>query len=82
MVSDKNGMTTLLLCAFLGNFGVHRFYVGRTGTGFAMLVTLGGLGVWATVDLIHLCQGKFTDAQGDVIRINEGTAPPGDRRAA
>lgn len=80
---QRDGTTTLLLCAFLGNLGAHRFYVGRLGSGIAMLLTLGGLGVWATVDLIHLCTGKFTDAEGNVIELNRGTPPPpGDRRAA
>ncbi len=29
-VSDKNWLTTLLLCIFLGALGIHRFYVGKT----------------------------------------------------
>ena len=33
----KNWLTTLLLCWFLGFFGIHRLYAGRLGSGFLML---------------------------------------------
>ena len=36
-VSKKNRFTTLMLCWFLGFFGVHRLYAGRLGSGFLML---------------------------------------------
>lgn len=36
-VSKKNRFTTLILCWFLGLFGVHRLYAGKLGTGFLML---------------------------------------------
>jgi len=34
---EKNWLTTLLLCWFLGFFGIHRFYAGRIGEGALML---------------------------------------------
>lgn len=36
-VSTKNRMTALMLCWFLGLFGVHRLYAGKLGTGFLFL---------------------------------------------
>lgn len=36
-VSKKNRFTTLILCWFLGFFGVHRLYAGKLGSGFLML---------------------------------------------
>ena len=67
MNSEKNWFTTLLLCIFLGNFGVHRFYAGKIGTGILMLLTCGGCGIWTIVDLIMLIMGNFTDKDGNAI---------------
>lgn len=63
-VSEKSGVACLLLCFFLGVFGVHRFYVGKIGTGILMLVTLGGFGIWFLADIIMIILGVFTDASG------------------
>ena len=67
--SCKDWLVTLLLCLFAGCFGVHRFYVGKTGTGILMLLTGGGLGVWAFIDMIVILFGNFTDGEGKFIRL-------------
>ena len=59
--SVKSKKVALLFCIFLGGFGVHRFYVGRVGTGVASVATLGGLGVWTLVDFILILCNKFKD---------------------
>ena len=63
-ISPKSRTVASVLCFFLGVIGVHRFYVGKTGTGIAMIFTLGGLGVWALIDLIMLLIGSFRDKEG------------------
>ena len=69
--SDKDFWATLLLCLFVGVLGIHRFYVGKIGTGLLQLFTLGGLGIWMLVDLILLVSGEFRDKEGN--RITEWT---------
>jgi TM2 domain-containing membrane protein YozV len=68
--SDKSNTVALLLCFFIGILGVHRFYVGKVGTGILQLVTLGGLGIWALVDMIMIILQKFTDSEGNTLRFN------------
>ncbi len=62
--SPYDFVATLLLCIFLGSLGVHRFYVGKIGTGILMLLTLGGLGIWSIIDLVLVATGNFTDKNG------------------
>jgi peptidoglycan/LPS O-acetylase OafA/YrhL len=57
-------LTTLLLCFFVGGLGVHSFYTKKTGIGIAQLLTLGGCGIWALVDLIMIITENFKDDQG------------------
>jgi TM2 domain-containing membrane protein YozV len=46
VVSEKSRLAAVLLVWFLGSLGVHRFYIGKAGTGFAILI-LGVVG-WVT----------------------------------
>jgi hypothetical protein len=63
-MSDKSRGIAFMLAIVLGVFGAHRFYVGKTGTGLLMLVTVGGLGIWYLYDVIMVASGSFRDADG------------------
>lgn len=79
-MSDKSKAAAALLSFFLGMFGVHRFYLGRAGSGAVMLVctifgwfTAGiivGLGliafvaIWDLVDFVRILCNSLGDAQG------------------
>jgi TM2 domain-containing membrane protein YozV len=65
--SEKRVLPAFMLCFFLGVFGAHRFYAGKTGTAILQLVTLGGLGIWWLIDLIFIVSGIFTDKKGEKI---------------
>lgn len=65
--SEKKRLVAFILCFFLGPLGVHRFYVGKVGTGVVQILTLGGLGIWVLIDLIMILLGSFKDKEGNVI---------------
>ena len=64
--SNRRSFTTaLLLSILLGTLGVDRFYLGYTGLGVDKLLTAGGCGVWAIIDLIMIATGKLKDVDGN-----------------
>lgn len=73
--SSKFRLIVLLLCFFFGVLGVHRFYVGKVGTGIAqLLLTLSFFGIfvsyiWVFVDFLMIAAGLFTDKRGRPIII-------------
>lgn len=66
-MSSRRILPAALLCFFFGFFGVHRFYVGKIGTGILFFFTGGGLGIWWIIDLIIIIVGEFKDAGGNKI---------------
>lgn len=74
-LSNKSRTVALLLAMFLGTFGAHRFYAGRSGSATAMLLislTVFGLIVtwpWALIDMIVILSGAFRDGENAVIKV-------------
>jgi TM2 domain-containing membrane protein YozV len=82
-ISPKSRLATTLLAFFLGEFGAHRFYIGKTGTAVVMLVLtiigyatfwliigfipLAIVWVWNLIDFIFAVVGKMKDKDGLLI---------------
>ncbi len=60
----KSKLVAILLCIFLGGLGIHRFYLGYTLIGIIQLLTIGGCGIWALIDLILIAIGNLNDKDG------------------
>ncbi|ASG65381.1 TM2 domain-containing protein [Idiomarina sp. X4] len=67
-VSPHSRVVLAIVCFFLGSLGIHRFVVGKVGTGILMLLTLGFLGLWTLIDFIVILVGGFRDKQGRLVR--------------
>jgi TM2 domain-containing membrane protein YozV len=83
-ISPKSRLATTLLAWFLGTLGVHRFYLGKTGTAIAMLVIgivgwatiwlpfgfilIIAVGIWALIDFIFAVAGIMKDKEGRLIK--------------
>lgn len=60
----KSQLVALLLAILIGGLGIHRFYLGYTTIGIIQVLTLGGCGIWALIDLIRIAMGDLGPADG------------------
>lgn len=67
-ISPKSRWVAFILCFFVGLLGVHRFYVGKVGTGILYLFTGGLFGIGALVDGIMILCGSFRDCYGAYLK--------------
>lgn len=64
VASPKSKWVALVLCLLLGRFGIHRFYVGKVGTGILYCCTKGLWMVGVVVDAIAIITDSFEDSKG------------------
>lgn len=68
--SPKSKAVVLPLCIFLGVLGVHRYYVGKIGTGVIWTLTAGFFGIGWIVGIFTVALGGFYDVNGYVVRFH------------
>ena len=61
--SPKSRLAAALLAWFLGVFGIHRLMMGHSNW-WLQLITFGGCGFWALIDLIRILVGSLKMADG------------------
>lgn len=60
----KSQLVALILAIFVGGLGIHRFYLGYTTIGIIQLLTAGGCGIWALIDIIRIATGDLQPKNG------------------
>lgn len=68
-ISIKSKWIALILCLLFGMWGVHRFYVGKVGTGLIWLFSGGVFAIGWILDLIMIVSGGFTDSAGCFLKV-------------
>lgn len=61
----RHFLAVFFLSFMWGVFGADRFYLGKYWTGILKLLTFGGLGLWAIIDLTMVMSGSMRDKQGN-----------------
>ncbi|MDF2550304.1 MAG: rane protein [Chlamydiales bacterium] len=68
----KSRLVMYLIWFFFGAIGGHRFYLGDIRYGICMLLTCGGFGIWALVDLFLIgnrLDQKIEKLEREIIQV-------------
>ena len=67
--AGKSRTVAVILCiiGFFGLGGLHRFYVGKVGSGMVHLFSCGICGLGTIVDLISILSDRFRDNYGQLL---------------
>jgi TM2 domain-containing membrane protein YozV len=60
---QQSKMTMILIALFIGQLGIHRLMMGYSNW-WLQLITFGGCGIWALIDVIMIATGKMGMADG------------------
>ncbi len=66
-ITANKRIFSMILCFFLGGYGVHRFYNGKFVTGVLFALTGGFCGIGIIIDMILLILKKFKDKNGNIV---------------
>jgi hypothetical protein len=67
----KSKLVSTLLNGFLGGWGIHRFYLGKIGTGIIWLLTGGCFGIGTIVDMFKHAKNTMTDKNGQPLKADD-----------
>merc|ERR1712045_109137 len=59
-VPRVNKVILALLCGLFTCCGAEHCYLGQTCLGVTKALTLGGVGIWAIIDWVHIMQNSLT----------------------
>jgi len=63
----KDPTTSIIVSLLGGTLGIDRFMIGDTGLGIGKLLTCGGLGIWAIIDLF-IIMGATREKNIDILQ--------------
>jgi len=74
VISPKDKGALIFLSIYLGVLGVDRFYRGQIGLGILKLLTFGGCGIWAIIDVLVYLLGSLPEDGANRVIVDKRTS--------